>query len=695
MRLIPPVSSVDGVASILSAILATLATLRAGSRLDRRVSNGGSIGLMDGPPILGPRLDRSGTNTTADAAAGCSVVDASPLWEHTEAFRRAVLLGLTMPEDDGGGRSLFSHVSRSEVRHSAGIGCDDEGASLAAAAVESGLIIPSARGGSSVVGRSASKSSMRLQRNGKDSATPSSSENLMVEMCKWLRREMSAPFEALPALYGILSSCLRSGGRDENADEIDDVLCLLTPWERIRHALLGRRAEKTYDSSGMDFHTTLSAACRVPCGSSGDIGETRTARLRSFAPETFRDLRAKCFGVSDREYAESILNIWSDEISRSDTILCLNDQDLAVQEVIREVMSGRRRPDRRRKGKDTSLPYISFQSNSKGAARVGTFFFFTSDGAFMVKTVKREEARAFLDMLPAYHRFMSDGVNGRNSLLTRIFGMYSVRFPTESSAHHAPSSFDERWDGGLYTPDRDSSHIADDERIYLVMHSVFPPEASRFVTRRYDLKGSTAGRRCSMEERQKKGANAVLKDLDLQDEVKLERSLDQKEDGRRRRRTAKDRFGISIGRPRKSRLMAQLRRDVDLLRKCNVLDYSLLVGVADTENKQPQDDELPQSAGLFRPIKTLFRWIDSPLPYFGAARTRVDGGPLSCMPGTMRGREVIYYLGVIDFLQPWTAAKMLERDLKGLAGMDRAAISCAAPGDYADRFLGFVNSNVT
>ena len=522
---------------------------------------------------------------------------------------------------------------------------------------------------------------------------PPPSKNPAVEMCRWLRREMSAPLEALPAIYEILSSSIKSGGRDESADGIDDVWCLLTPWERIRHALLGRRAKKVYDASGMDFHTTLSAACRVPCGSSGDIGGTRTARLRSFAPETFRDLRARCFGVSDREYAESILNIWSDKRSRSDAMQ--NEQDLAVQEAIREVMNGRRRPGRRRKGNDTSLPYISFQSNSKGAARVGTFFFFTSDGAYMVKTVKREEARAFLGMLPAYHRFMSDGVNGRNSLLTRIFGMYSVRFPAESSVGDAPTSLDERWDGGLYTPDRDSSHIADDERIYLVMHSVFPPEASRFITRRYDLKGSTAGRRCSMEERQKKGANAVLKDLDLQDEVKLERSLDREDGmGRRRRRPAKDRFGISVGRSRKSRLMAQLRRDVDLLRRCSVLDYSLLVGVADMESRRPHDEGSPQ-AGFLRPMKSLFRWIDSPLPYFGASRTGVDGGPLSRMPGTMGGGDVTYYLGVIDFLQPWTAAKMLERDLKGLAGMDRAAISCAAPGDYAERFLGFVDSNVT
>ena len=106
-RPIPPVTSVDGVASALSAILAMLATLRAGSRLARRASGGGSVGLMAGPRILGPARGRPGGT---DAAA----FDASPLWEHTEAFRRAVLLGLTEPGGGDGGQ-LFPLVSRGEV----------------------------------------------------------------------------------------------------------------------------------------------------------------------------------------------------------------------------------------------------------------------------------------------------------------------------------------------------------------------------------------------------------------------------------------------------------------------------------------------------------------------------------------------------------------------------------------------------
>ena len=133
--------------------------------------------------------------------------------------------------------------------------------------------------------------------------------------------------------------------------------------------------------------------------------------------------------------------------------------------------------------------------------------------------------------------------------------------------------------------------------------------------------------------------------------------------------------------------MAQLERDVDLLHRCNVLDYSLLVGVADMEvsNTAEQTKHLPN----------LLNWLNFPMPYFGAGMTTVDGGALSALPGTRRGKHVMYFLGVIDFLQPWTVKKRLERDLKGLAGYDKTAISCVAPADYATRFLNFCNTHVT
>jgi hypothetical protein len=66
------------------------------------------------------------------------------------------------------------------------------------------------------------------------------------------------------------------------------------------------------------------------------------AELAVFAPDTFHNLR-EIFGISHHSYHQSTFQ---------------------------------------------SGQFVSFQSNSKGAARVGGIFFFTRDGAYMIKTIK-------------------------------------------------------------------------------------------------------------------------------------------------------------------------------------------------------------------------------------------------------------------------------------------------------------------
>lgn len=97
---------------------------------------------------------------------------------------------------------------------------------------------------------------------------------------------------------------------------------------------------------------------------------------------------------------------------------------------------------------------------------------------------------------------------------------------------------------------------------------------------------------------------------------------------------------------------------------------------------------------------TMDRLISSvitlPLPYYGAGRCGVDTGPFSIQHGTTTKSEdrAIFYLGIIDFLQPWTKQKVVENHLKGLMGYDTSAISCVHPDFYAQRFLQFLNTNI-
>lgn len=769
---------IDGIVLTLAAI----ATLRAASRLERRVCGteknaGGSIGLMDGPLILGPyemlekrrrRRDRllqliahnntpilldDKSNNTDEESRGIKskeanrlVVEASPLFVHTEAFKRAVILGLICDDNDSSNNNdklvISSEISfRNVTKHKGKAGhvvCNESSKDLAiAAALEAGLfglMLPDrtayttqhrvVRGGGTV--RSRLQQKVKRRRNEANVATISSSSNPLVTITSWFLRIKTAPFAAIPAWQRLLHSYLRDVQNDISKLRIFQrwARISLEPHERLFLLLTGKSILRlrTYDPMRMDFDSSISGMSHIPdvtidVSSSVDNDDntnilennaTKFCLVRAFAPKTFRDLRNKCFRVKERDYAESMLNAINDDVfatpnhvsSLSNGEHIIARRDLMISNLLKKiVLSDEERrngfriqqPRRRRRQHDVrTLPYISFQSNSKGAARAGTFFFFTADGAYMIKTVKSEEARAFLNMLPEYHKFMSEDVNGRNSLLTRICGMYSVRFLSseeEEEMNAAVETTGNRWDGGLFSCSHDerASSIADNERVYLVMHSIFPAEASSFVTERFDLKGSTVGRECSLEERRSKGANAVLKDLDLLREVKKE-ILEANPSGHDRKKSS--RYGICVGRRKKQALMTQLARDVDLLCRCNVLDYSLLVGVAD------MNESSKTKASSRRRIIPL-QWIDFPLPYYGAGRTKVDGGILSSIQGTRKGKDVMYYLGVIDFLQPWTVKKRFERDLKGLAGYDKKGISCVAPVYYAARFLKFVDSCVT
>ena len=281
--------------------------------------------------------------------------------------------------------------------------------------------------------------------------------------------------------------------------------------------------------------------------------------------------------------------------------------------------------------------------------------------------------------------------------------MYGVRIHDEGSLDH----------GQLHT--------------FVVMNAVFPAEASRFISERFDLKGSTVGREVSEEELRKKGNDAVLKDLDLAREVESVRSM---QNGQSRP------FGINIGPLAKSSLLSQLREDVKLLVDCQVMDYSLLVGVVDMESFIHFDKSarraLESAKGIGRrfstsdkfeeralwslcapfrlvtapPIflakqtwslahRTLASIITQPLPYYGSGKCGVDGGLLSVFHGSRNGNRALYYMGVIDFLQPWTTRKVLERRIKGLMGYDTDAISSVTPEEYAQRFLRFLDEHLS
>ena len=56
---------------------------------------------------------------------------------------------------------------------------------------------------------------------------------------------------------------------------------------------------------------------------------------------------------------------------------------------------------------------------------------------------------------------------------------------------------------------------------------------------------------------------------------------------------------------------------------------------------------------------------------------------------------MIYHLGIIDFLQPWTPFKMIESFYKTtLLMQDKQLVSCQNPAYYQERFINFISKEV-
>jgi len=171
---------------------------------------------------------------------------------------------------------------------------------------------------------------------------------------------------------------------------------------------------------------------------------------------------------------------------------------------------------------------VEMFTNSKS----GSFFFYSADYRFILKTCTKREAAFLIAALPQYHAHL---MSHRYTLLCRFFGLHRVHLPGTALG----------------------------KKVYFaVMGNVFPIDKD--IHERYDLKGSTRGRVTSEEERQ--DPNVVLKDLDWLSS------------GRK----------LHLGEDKKRRLLAQVKKDTALLERLEVIDYSLLVGIhRATATRQP------------------------------------------------------------------------------------------------------------
>ena len=163
--------------------------------------------------------------------------------------------------------------------------------------------------------------------------------------------------------------------------------------------------------------------------------------------------------------------------------------------------------------------YILSELGSPGKS--GSFFYFSRDYRFIIKTIHRTEHAFLRRILPLYHAHVAQNPH---TLLSRFYGLHRVKLPRGRKIH------------------------------FVIMNNLFPPHKDVHET--YDLKGSTVGREYP-EPRAMENPRAVLKDLNWIHRGKT----------------------LELGPEKRALLTEQIRRDAELLNALNVMDYSLLVGI--------------------------------------------------------------------------------------------------------------------
>lgn len=292
--------------------------------------------------------------------------------------------------------------------------------------------------------------------------------------------------------------------------------------------------------------------------------------------------------------------------------------------------------------------YILSELGSPGKS--GSFFYYSRDFRFIIKTIHHSEHKQLRRMLKDYYQHVKDNPN---TLISQFYGLHRLKVHGGMKKVH-----------------------------FIVMNNLFPPH--RDIHLKYDLKGSTWGRSTTIPKGTTDFSQMTLKDLNW---------LDRHDT-------------IKFGPEKRKMFLEQLEADVGLLKKTNVMDYSLLLGIHDvkkgnTETKQKLSVFDPKSNMKAEVIKTnprhIDRGVDLPTDVFPGRSKYIFYGHNGGIRATNENNDPlpeIYYLGIIDCLTNYSTKKRLETFWRSLSH-PRSTISAVPAREYGDRFIQFMKNGIS
>lgn len=260
----------------------------------------------------------------------------------------------------------------------------------------------------------------------------------------------------------------------------------------------------------------------------------------------------------------------------------------------------------------------------EGAGRSGSFFFFSHDRKFIIKTMTPGELKLFLKILPA---LAEHHTKTPRSILAKIFGVFTVKMRGVDAVHIMLMENTLR----LKNPDR--------------LNYIF------------DLKGSKVARKV-------KGVtkpSTTLKDINFMMAAKENTGF-----------TRQTELNHSV-------LRSAIRKDVEFLRSQGLMDYSLLLGI-ETLDHRPMIKEKIHMIGAPRFSMRMQRPIMNDVGMRSAAKSNdllvpngislrdddevKDVGELMSLKHCFVTGRRVYHMAIIDYLQEWNFSKKAERFTK-------------------------------
>ena len=183
---------------------------------------------------------------------------------------------------------------------------------------------------------------------------------------------------------------------------------------------------------------------------------------------------------------------------------------------------------------------IEKMGESKGKS--GSFFFYSHDRKFIIKTITNEEKETMDEILPSYYNYVKAH---KSTLITKIYGIYTVVIKYASSVN------------------------------VILMQNLFGCSPIH-IQRMFDLKGSTVQRKTKNVQKWKR--DQVLKDMDYQWLTQVERRL------------------INFNLSDIKEIKINMENDILFYKGQSLMDYSLLFIIVDYPNNI--DPDYNQIVGL-------------------------------------------------------------------------------------------------